>query len=151
MQIPSFTPKNLSSKNKSDLNKEENNQKYDDSKLQTVFVPTSVIINPILKTDKNSDNFKVKKKKQKIFSERNGDWTCKKCNNLNFAFRKECNMCKFPKNEDDVKKKEEKVENPKKNENYKKNKNYFESSNYNDRQNYHKKNKYKYKNYGVYK
>lgn len=28
--------------------------------------------------------------------EKKGDWTCKKCHNLNFAFRKRCNRCKHP-------------------------------------------------------
>ena len=30
---------------------------------------------------------------------RDGDWTCFKCKNLNFAFRKICNKCKLPKEE----------------------------------------------------
>jgi hypothetical protein len=40
---------------------------------------------------------KPTKKKQKKFQEREGDWTCSKCKNLNFAFRQECNRCKLPK------------------------------------------------------
>ena len=56
--------------------------------LPTVFVPTSVIINPIIKPPKNIYN-KYPKKKQKPFMERTGDWICKKCKNLNFAFRQE--------------------------------------------------------------
>ena len=38
------------------------------------------------------------KKKQKTFTEREGDWICSSCKNLNFAFRQECNRCKLPKN-----------------------------------------------------
>ena len=39
---------------------------------------------------------KVKNKK-KPFDRRKGDWNCPECNNLNFAFRINCNRCKFPK------------------------------------------------------
>jgi len=154
MQIPSFTPKNLSSNTKSDSKEneeEKKHQEFDDCKLSTSFVPTSVIINTVLKNDKNMESFKYKKKKQKTFSERNGDWFCKKCNNLNFAFRKECNMCKYPKGEEEVpkKEKEEKASFVKKNDNHKKNKNYFDGNKDYDRNNFHKKGKYRYKKYGV--
>lgn len=36
------------------------------------------------------------------FSERAGDWYCFKCQNLNFAFRTECNRCKLSKQESDA-------------------------------------------------
>ena len=35
--------------------------------------------------------------KHKSIKERKGDWFCQLCSNLNFAFRKECNRCKVPK------------------------------------------------------
>ena len=34
---------------------------------------------------------------KKIYSD--NDWTCKKCGNVNFSFRKECNRCGEPRNE----------------------------------------------------
>lgn len=34
------------------------------------------------------------KKTQRNFTEREGDWTCFNCKNLNFSFRKKCNRCK---------------------------------------------------------
>ena len=43
---------------------------------------------------------KIYKKKNKPFIEREGDWVCKNCKNLNFAFRLECNRCKLPKDSD---------------------------------------------------
>ena len=43
---------------------------------------------------------KMYKKKQKPFTEREGDWICNSCKNLNFAFRVECNRCKLPKGAD---------------------------------------------------
>ena len=41
-------------------------------------------------------NKKIKKNKnknKKNFIEREGDWTCFYCGNLNFSFRKNCNRC----------------------------------------------------------
>ena len=35
----------------------------------------------------------IKEKKGKHFIERNGDWICSSCKNLNFAFRIICNRC----------------------------------------------------------
>jgi len=40
---------------------------------------------------------KVYKRKQNTFTEREGDWICNNCKNLNFSFRVECNRCKLPK------------------------------------------------------
>jgi hypothetical protein len=34
---------------------------------------------------------------KKNFSIRPGDWYCGYCNNLNFSFRKECNICRLSK------------------------------------------------------
>lgn len=42
------------------------------------------------------------KKKTKTFVEREGDWICSSCKNLNFAFRKLCNRCQAPKSDNDV-------------------------------------------------
>ena len=47
------------------------------------------------------DNKSIKKKKKKnkkIFEEREGDWNCYFCKNLNFSFRKKCNKCGVIKN-----------------------------------------------------
>ena len=55
---------------------------------------------------KNSNVKKNKMKKRKInFLERDGDWKCFKCKNINFAFRKTCNRCNFLK-EESIKKSE---------------------------------------------
>ncbi len=37
--------------------------------------------------------FPYKKKKKKCLIEREGDWICRKCENLNFSFREICNKC----------------------------------------------------------
>ena len=55
---------------------------------------------------KNSNVKKNKiKKGKKNFLEREGDWKCFKCKNINFAFRKTCNRCNFMK-EESIKKSE---------------------------------------------
>ena len=50
---------------------------------------------------KNAD--KRKKKKNKEFVEREGDWCCYRCKNLNFSFRNKCNKCEFTKEESEKK------------------------------------------------
>ena len=39
------------------------------------------------------NNSVKKKKNQKKFESREGDWNCYFCKNLNFSFRKKCNKC----------------------------------------------------------
>ena len=46
---------------------------------------------------KNAQNSKKEGKVKKPFEVRVGDWTCSKCNNLNFSFRNKCNRCGIPK------------------------------------------------------
>ena len=48
----------------------------------------------------NSSVISKKEKKKKI-EERDGDWNCYKCKNLNFAFRTRCNRCNTDKKETD--------------------------------------------------
>lgn len=43
------------------------------------------------------DNKEPGEGKKKKFEEREGDWNCMKCKNLNFAFRTNCNRCKTSK------------------------------------------------------
>lgn len=51
------------------------------------------------KNEEEEDKFEqannIKTKKKLIL--RTGDWYCGYCNNLNFAFRKECNICRLSK------------------------------------------------------
>ena len=137
-------------KEKNDNINRTTENKKDEKMLQTVFVPTSLIINPIIKAPKIINN-KYPKKKMKPFSERSGDWICQKCKNLNFAFRHECNRCKFPKKEsmDETETQEKKKENnndniiSEKNNNGNKNYSYYN----NGQQCNFKKNKYRHKKY----
>lgn len=47
----------------------------------------------------NSSQPKRKHKTKNTIEEREGDWNCYKCKNLNFAFRKKCNRCQTSKKE----------------------------------------------------
>ena len=49
---------------------------------------------------------KKKKKKKQEFVEREGDWSCYRCKNINFSFREICNKCQFSKEESEQKFKE---------------------------------------------
>ena len=53
------------------------------------------------KINKNNKNKNNKKKKQ--FIEKEGDWCCYDCKNINFAFRNVCNRCKLDKEESEKK------------------------------------------------
>ena len=46
---------------------------------------------------RDSRNNRFDNREKKIYSD--NDWTCKKCGNVNFSFRKECNRCGEPRNE----------------------------------------------------
>ena len=52
------------------------------------------------------NNEKKKKKKNKEFVEREGDWSCYRCKNINFAFRHKCNKCEMTKDESEMRFKE---------------------------------------------
>lgn len=54
------------------------------------------VLRPINVSDTKSkgNNKQKKQNKKKNFVEREGDWTCFYCKNLNFSFRKKCNRCK---------------------------------------------------------
>jgi len=101
-------------------NKKDNNEE-DNKPIQAVFLPTPVYFNPMLKTPKGFYG-KYPKKKTRPFTERVGDWICKNCKNLNFAFRNECNRCKMPKKDcvEIIKNKEENPIDNKNNNNYNK-------------------------------
>ena len=133
---------------KSECKDEEKNKK-----IPAILVPASLFYNPIVKASlfynpivKNHKNIygKYPKKKLKPFVERQGDWICKYCKNLNFAFRNECNRCGLQKKDclETVKHNEEneinnklKIQNKKTNK-YKKNySNQINDKNYNQNQN----------------
>ena len=88
-------PKNIDTNDKNKENKKEANEE-ENKTFQTVFVGGPIFFNPMIKPQKGFYG-KYPKKKARPFTERTGDWICKNCKNLNFAFRNECNRCKIPK------------------------------------------------------
>ena len=46
---------------------------------------------------------KKKNKKKQEFVEREGDWSCYRCKNINFSFRDKCNKCQLSKEESEKK------------------------------------------------
>ena len=104
------------------------------------MVATPVFLNNF--STKNYFN-KHKKKNTKPFTEREGDWFCPQCKNLNFAFRLHCNRCKCPKEKEEKEKtKEEKSEIKEEKWNYRYNNRYKKTyKNYDNRSNYFHKSK----------
>ena len=102
--------------------------------------PTMMIGTPIFFSNMPKYCYnKLYKRKQKPFTEREGDWICNVCKNLNFAFRVECNRCKLPKgadskanNNDDKNKENNQEQKPyQRNQRYnkhKKNSNYYNNN-----------------------
>ena len=70
--------------------KMESKEEEKNKKIPAILFPTPIFYNPLLK---NNMICKYQKKKTKPFTERQGDWICRYCKNLNFAFRNECNRC----------------------------------------------------------
>ena len=95
-----FVPKN---KEKEDflivMKNQFNNGNYNINKMGNKFdqIPMNYLkYNNCLKNNK-------KKKKKKEFIEREGDWSCYRCKNINFSFRDKCNKCQFSKEESEKK------------------------------------------------
>ena len=76
--------------------KSDNNHKMHENVEPTMMIGTPIFFGNMPKFCYN----KLYKRKQKPFTEREGDWICNSCKNLNFAFRVECNRCKLPKGAD---------------------------------------------------
>ena len=105
MPMIAFNPKDLNQKNEktssTETSSEDSSQKekkVENGNKQEVMEPTMMIGTPIFFSGVPKYCYnKMYKKKQKPFTEREGDWICNSCKNLNFAFRVECNRCKLPK------------------------------------------------------
>lgn len=60
----------------------------------SIFCPKNVNTNINISNTSSNNNHK-----HKPFAEREGDWVCSRCKNLNFAFRVVCNRCRLQKSE----------------------------------------------------
>lgn len=108
---------NSNKNNNNETEKNENNKKEENPKT----VPTAFMVATPFFINNISQNYylnKFVKKTTKPFAEREGDWICPECKNLNFAFRLYCNRCKHPKENSD--KKSNTVEKTEENKNVKK-------------------------------
>jgi hypothetical protein len=142
MPIIAFNPKDFIQKDKTKMGKSISSVGgKDNSQKETKSVnkePTMIIGTPIFFSNIHNYCFnKVYKRKQNPFTEREGDWICNNCKNLNFSFRVECNRCKLPKdsnskmrtneenniNDKENKKEQKLLQHNKKNYNHKKNNN----------------------------
>ena len=87
-------------KGKNEKKDEKNNTATQNEKKeqiqQPMYIGTPIFFNTIPNIPKYCYN-KTYKKKGKMFTEREGDWVCHNCKNLNFAFRVECNRCHLQK------------------------------------------------------
>ena len=90
------SPSEGSEDNSKKENKSENTEKKPENLEPTMMIGTPIFFSNMPKYCYN----KLYKRKQKPFAEREGDWICNSCKNLNFAFRVECNRCKLPKGAD---------------------------------------------------
>ena len=78
-----FTPKNFKKNDYTNNNYNNNNNIINNINLN----------NNINKNNNFNNNSEHKKTKKSKLKEREGDWTCFFCKNLNFSFRKKCNRC----------------------------------------------------------
>lgn len=74
-----------------------NDYKTNDTEIDSLALDDLTTEGASLKNANIKTIVKGKKKNKKTFVERDGDWTCFYCKNLNFSFRKKCNRCKASK------------------------------------------------------
>ncbi len=95
--------------------KEENNNKETDFDSPNFINKLNLDCEPFYPKKKKGDSYtqnnnfcnkkrynnsnKNKKNKKKSFVEREGDWPCYRCKNINFSFRDKCNKCQLLKEE----------------------------------------------------
>lgn len=99
------------------------NIKQAEKKEQLMIIGTPIFFNTIPNIPKFCYN-KMYKRKGKVFPEREGDWVCQSCKNLNFAFRVQCNRCQLPKGSAEKKEEIEIIKESRENQEQKYKKNY---------------------------
>jgi hypothetical protein len=141
---------NIEKEGKDNKSTEIKNESPEEGKKQNFIEPQMLIGTPFYFA--NIPNYcynKMYNKKQKPFTEREGDWVCQRCRNLNFSFRTECNRCRLPKESatKNINKDEEKKDNNnnKEKKDHQKKENYYNkrkmsSNSYNNKNNKNKEN-----------
>ena len=90
--------------NKSSSNNENN--KEEDSNLNInckYFNKNNHSFHHISNNNNSNKNRNKKNQKKKGYIEKEGDWPCYDCKNINFSFRDVCNRCRLPKEESEKK------------------------------------------------
>jgi hypothetical protein len=91
----------------------QNNQKFKENNFENSTKHENENMNRNLNGNDNSNKTKIKmtnnqnpkcesKKIKKPFIEREGDWFCLQCKNLNFSFRGSCNRCQISKEDNEI-------------------------------------------------
>ena len=82
------------------INKKNNNYHFSQYNLVPKEIYQDIFDHAKIKSKRNKK--KNKKNRLKNYNIRKGDWLCPFCNNINFSFRTECNLCGIKKsyNED---------------------------------------------------
>ena len=80
--------------NQDNIEKNKNYQNYNNQIKEDIKDKNK---NKLDNRNKKGQNLKKDKNNKRYFEVRAGDWTCVKCNNLNFSFRNKCNRCGLPK------------------------------------------------------
>ena len=109
-QIDSSSGLNSPKNSENNINYEEKSENLSKNLLNLVdngyeFLPKNY---KIKNKKSNKYNIPIEKNtsgKKKVFQEREGDWVCKFCQNLNFSFRMKCNRCKALKKNSEKQKK----------------------------------------------
>jgi len=87
--------------------KREKQNKFNSKNINSTSFNTNTVEDKNKQGIKNVNN---NKKKKKPFIEREGDWVCYKCKNLNFSFRLTCNRCQITKEDNEKIFKKDKLE-----------------------------------------
>jgi hypothetical protein len=93
-----FTPKNFKINEYNNINNINNNYNNNNNIINNMNLNinnnnNNININNNNLNNNNYINNEHKKTKKTKLKERDGDWTCFFCKNLNFSFRKKCNRC----------------------------------------------------------
>lgn len=91
---------NIQNNFKKEFRKEINTDDYISNNPELVDIRKDKM-NKLNKGKNTNKNLDINKKKKKPFIEREGDWVCHRCKNLNFSFRLTCNRCNLTKDENE--------------------------------------------------
>lgn len=98
-EVPPYVPKK---DKQSHLKKEKTEGRKQCHKPKEAGSKNYYLVKKYPQNQKNQRSEKKKKKEKKTFAERDGDWCCYNCKNVNFRFRTSCNKCQLSKKESEA-------------------------------------------------